>query len=137
MKKYLKNKKGFTLIELIVVIAILGILAAIAIPRLAGFTDKAKIADDTEYGNIVAHSVLTMVASGDFKYNGAADIVIKTDGTGAVTSVTGLQTGTINPATVADVNTALTKLAPAQSMQHYTSGLTITINKDTNATSVS
>lgn len=40
--KKLKNRKGFTLIELIVVIAILGILAVIAIPRLAGFTDSAE-----------------------------------------------------------------------------------------------
>ena len=36
-----KNKKGFTLIELIVVIAILAILAAIAIPTFSGITSEA------------------------------------------------------------------------------------------------
>lgn len=41
-RSLVKNKKGFTLIELIVVIVIIGILAAVLIPRMTGFTDKAK-----------------------------------------------------------------------------------------------
>jgi len=39
----LRNSKGFTLIELMVVIVIIGILAGIAIPRFMGAQDRARI----------------------------------------------------------------------------------------------
>lgn len=41
MLKKLKDKKGFTLVELIVVLVILAILAALLIPALTGYIDKA------------------------------------------------------------------------------------------------
>lgn len=50
MFKKLKNKKGFTLVELIVVLVILAILAALLIPTLTGYIDKAnkeKIVSET------------------------------------------------------------------------------------------
>lgn len=44
MKKMRNNKKGFTLIEMIVVIVIIAILVALAVPAVMGYVNDARVA---------------------------------------------------------------------------------------------
>jgi type IV pilus assembly protein PilA len=70
-----RNKKGFTLVELVVVVAILGILAALAVPRFMGTQDNAK--KQTHNANVrTIESALSLYVAEEGKYTTAiSDLV--------------------------------------------------------------
>ena len=65
----MKNKKGFTLVEIIVVLVILAILAAIAVPSVIGYVNEAK---ESRYIQ-EAHSIYTVVETEVAKYRATDD----------------------------------------------------------------
>ncbi len=62
--KYVTQSKGFTLIELMIVVAIIGILAAIAIPAYQDYTIRARVIEGVNLASAaklaVSESVLAM-----------------------------------------------------------------------------
>ena len=70
MLKKLTNKKGFTLIEMLIVVAIIAVLIAIAIPTFAGQIEKANQATDAAniraaYAEAALEAVESGTATGD------------------------------------------------------------------------
>ena len=84
------NKKGFTLVEIIVVLVILAIFAAIAVPAVLGYVDESK---KTRYIE-EAHSIYTVIQTEEARYKALGneeeeilmllDLGIAADGTGAL-----------------------------------------------------
>lgn len=57
-----KNKKGFTLIELIIVIAIIAILAALLLPKLGSVKENANKTSDVSNAKKIAEAALSLYA---------------------------------------------------------------------------
>jgi len=106
--------KGFTLIELMIVIAIIGILAAVAVPQYSDYTKRAKFSD------VIAQSVAFKIPVGlciqennilDPCDSGYGDIGSVATPTGKVQSLN-VDNGSITATGTPDVSSAVYKLDP-------------------------
>lgn len=62
MKKMLKNKKGFSLVELVIVIAIMGVLAAVAISMFNGMIQRSRRQADNTRAQQIQKAIVTYMA---------------------------------------------------------------------------
>lgn len=58
------KKRGFTLIELIIVISIIGILAVIAVPKFSGILKDAKVKADVASAKVITDATYAQISKG-------------------------------------------------------------------------
>ena len=94
MKKFSKSNKGFTLVELIIVIAIIAILTVVAAPQYLKYVDKARLGkDQNEAASLqtLVEAYVIDVNSNEVTTDDVDDVVVVFDKDGVTTTThTGL-----------------------------------------------
>ena len=75
-EKLKKKKKGFTLVELIIVIAVIGILSAVAIPKFGQIRENANEKADLANAKNIQTAAIAAIANGDVIADEKGEIII-------------------------------------------------------------
>ena len=87
----LKAKKGFTLVELIVVIAIIGVLAAILVPTMLGYVENSRITSMDQVAKTIKDAAQVAATEMDTQGIGLNTTTLEVKGTFTPTANTGIK----------------------------------------------
>ncbi len=85
MMKKKKNNKGFSLVELIVVIAIMAVLVGVLAPQFIGYVAKSKVSTDLQNADSLKSAVEIAIAEAD----SASTATVTVSGSGKTITVAG------------------------------------------------
>ncbi len=143
-----KNNKGFTLIELILVIAIIAVLATILAPQYLRYVEKSRVSSDEQYAEELRNAVKTSLADeaaaqavgtteSSVTWNKTDGIKYGNDAIGAVNATISVANNESN-AFVKELKTNLNgeKVSGPKSKKYASQTYTVKIKPDANTDSI-
>jgi len=124
----MKSNKGFSLVELIIVIAIMAILAAAIAPALIRYINKARIADDLTAAGEIVSAANTAMTNED-----ANDEIMQAASGGTLAGIATIKDGSITcsyKSFAAELNATLPNGAKKKYVKDSTDGYILELSKD-------
>lgn len=129
MKKRFSNNKGFSLVELIIVVAIMAILIGVLAPQYIKYVEKSRISGDADLVDSIRKGVETMISDPDYTIT---DGTITITGTGITQGTFDAKEGSTSVVTTVLGNNWTSQKFKSKKYKNITGGVQIQVQSDGN-----